>query len=258
MLFGLGYKNVSSKSEQEQLQELENEADRTSLSWALRRAKIIGDKEIVLPGFHVYHFVVNDLNHALTQFKVISALPIERYVTSDTPKIMTWYKFKVIDDLSSKQAQECDSCEDSSNNTEYLPAALLPLEPDEILISHIGGDIIIDGIRVIQPPTIQFDFSTGSQIDASYLKKPLSQVAEISQAPERLSNTKPFLLFIRTSESGKVAGLILGEKGVFSYGSDGKLIPASNTNTYNVLKADLDKLKINSSEKLKAYSQKIK
>src|ERR1043165_4785842 len=127
-IVGIGSKSVSSIRKQKQLEELDNASDRGSLAWYLRRAKIAGEKEVELPGLFDYPFMVKDLNQALNQFKVISAVPTERFMTSDHSWVLTWYKFKIIDDLTSKQARECSSCNDTSHETEYLPSALLPLE----------------------------------------------------------------------------------------------------------------------------------
>ena len=257
-IVGIGSKSVTSIRKQKQLEELDNASDRGSLAWHLRRAKITGEKELELSGLYNYPFVVKDLDQALNQFRVISAVPIERYITTDSSWVLTWYKFKIIDDLSSKQAQECSSCDDASQDTESLPEALLPLNPDEILIGHIGGELIVDGIRVMQSSTIELDFSTGSLIEPPYIKRSLRQVSSVPPAHEHLSNTKPYLLFIKTDKSGKVGGLILGNRSIFSYDSNNELKAFGPPNTYNELQVELERLKINSLEKLKAYIQQLR
>jgi hypothetical protein len=255
---GIGFKNVSSKSKPEQLKELDYAEDQGSLKWHLRRAKLTGEKEVTLPGFSRCFAEVKDLNQALAHYRVISSIPVERCVTTDTWGLVTWYKFKIIDDLSSERLQECSVCGDASNEADYLPAVLLPLEPDEILIPHMGGDVIMEGVRVTQPSSLYWDFATGSKIEPSYLKPPLSQAVELSQAHQYLSNTKPFLLFVSASKSGKVAGLSLGERGIFSFDSNNEIEAISAPDTYHMIKADLERLKINSAEKLKTYAQQIR
>jgi hypothetical protein len=252
---GIGFKIVFSKIKQEQLKKLDNAPDLLSIDWQLRRAKLTEEKEVTLPGFFRCFAEVKDLNQALAHYKVISAIPIERCVTTETLGLVTWYKFKIIDELSSERLQEGTVCGDASNEADCLPAVLLPLEGDEILISHIGGDVIIDGIRIWQAATIYWDFATASKPEPFYLKPPLSQAVELSQAHQYLSHTKPFLLFVSASKSGKLAGLSLGERGIFSFDANNELEAVSAPDTYHVIKADLERLKINSSEKLKAYAQ---
>ncbi len=255
---GIGFKNISFKSKQEQLKELDNAPDQLSIDWQLRRAKLIGEKEVNLPGFFRCFAEVKDLTQALAHYRVITVTPVERYITTNTFGLVTWYKFKIIDDLSSEQLQESSTCGDASDETDCLPAVLLPLESDEILIPHIGGDVIMDGIRIRQPSSLYWDFASASKPEPFYLKPPLSQAVELSDAHQYLSNTKPFLLFVSASKSSKVAGLSLGERGIFLFDSNNELEAISAPDTYHVIKAELEKLKINSAEKLKAYAQQIR
>lgn len=264
ILAAIDLPDVPSKSLQEQLQELYNAKDRDSLRWHIRKAKIVGDKEVTLSGLHKCPPDIQSLDDALNDLSVILAKPVERVVETDEMiGLITWYKFKVIDDLSSirvtkRDTQGCSTCNHSSNESDHFPASLLPLEADEILVFHVGGDLIADGIRVNQPSTILFDFSTGSKTDNALNKKDLSQVPEENLSHEYLSNTEPFLLFLSLPKASRVGALVLLERGIYSYSSEAGFKAVDASDGYNPIKIQLESLKLNSLEKLNAYTQQMK
>lgn len=252
---GIGYKSVASIRKQQQLKELDNAQDRSSFSWYMRRAKIVGDKEVELPGLTACYGVPSDLQEAVHQFNIVSAVPTERYVTTNQFGILTWHKFKIVDDLSLEKLPDCNGCTDPPPESDFIPAALLPLKPDEILIPQLGGGLMIDGIRVIQPSNGYLDFSTGSVAAPFYISKAFIQAKEESQSHEYLSNTKPYLLFISASKSSRVTSLGFGDGGIFSYDANDEFQPVMSPGSYDVIKTALEKLGINSLEKLNEYIQ---
>jgi len=206
------------------------------------------------------------LNDALADLSVILAKPVEKLVeTDDLVGLITWYKFKVIDDLSSvrvarrnqQDQRECSTCNHSSNVTDHLPAYLLPLEADEILVPHIGGDLIVDGVRVNQPPTIMFDFSTNSKISI-FNKKDISRVPKENLSHEYLSNIEPFLLFLSLPDTSGIGSQVLFERGIYSYSLKGGFESIDPNDTHNFIKVQLENLHLNSLEGLKTYIQQIK
>lgn len=248
------------KSKRAQLKALENAPDKGQCSWYIRQAKIKGEKEVGLPGWIVCPPDVLDLNDALSQFRVIIAKPIERYSAFDTSwGIVTWNKFKVIEDLSSRRMDKekqygCCGCDNDSDCTASFPAALLPLESDEILLPHIGGNLLIDGIKVIQPSVIPVDFATGTELENMLMRIPTGDTPEARQAHQRLENTDQYLLFAYISKFGKT-GNLSGGRGIFSLNAAGELRPLGTM--FNIINPWLVNLQINSLDKLKTYIEQM-
>src|SRR5262249_9749247 len=138
-LFGLGLRRVSSISKQEQLKEIEDATDKGSVAWHVRKAKVTGDKQITIPSEFGLPEQFTGLDDAMSRFKAILGEPIEKYTAAKDESLVTWYKFKVLEDLSSNGVKGCSSCGDSVN----IPDELLPLESDEILVPQPGGVLTI-------------------------------------------------------------------------------------------------------------------
>jgi hypothetical protein len=256
-LVGFGYRNVSSISKQAQLKELDSAKDQGSVAWYVRKAKLTGESEIAIPGLTRCPPEVGDLNDALSKFRVVLAEPVERFTKVDTVGLVTWYKFVILDDFSSNQfksPQGCSNCGNSSGDISYLPKELLPLKEGEIVVPHIGGELLIDGIRVVQPSGILIDFSTGLKIENYQLLS--RKTYDEPKAYKRVLNPRQFLLFLSMSNSSKVGSLSLLERGIFSHSPEGELEAVENLP--DPIKKQLDELQINSLEKLKTYSQRMK
>jgi hypothetical protein len=255
ILVGVSLKNVSSVSKQEQLKELDNAGDQGSVAWFIRKAKITGDTQVILPLYIGSPAEVSGLDDALSKFKVISGKPIEKYTAAGTWALVTWYKFKIIDDLSYDRVIPCSNCDDPSQEAAHLPAPLLPLESDEILVPQPGGELVVDGIKLIQPSEIRVDFSDGSRIENSYNKTTATN-AEEAHTHKRLLNSKQFLLFIKPSKSNKIGILPLISRGIFSFTPDNKL--KSMDDSPDIIKIQLEELQIKSVEKLRTHIQQLK
>lgn len=183
----MGIIRISSRSNQDQLSELETAKERGSIRWKAQAAKLKGEQQIVLPGpIADYATSVNSIDEVLSHFGVIVAQPVDKksYVY-DADEIRTWYKFKILENLSEKQLPRCASCALPAGR---LPQEMLPLNTQEILIETYGGTVDIDGINVTM-----FD----------------------RQIPEFLVSNK-YLLFLSTDPSGNVGLLRMGPIGIFT------------------------------------------
>lgn len=254
VLGGVGLKNVSFKSKQQQLKELDNADDRSSVAWFIRKAKITGDTQVILPLYIGIPGEVSGLDEALSKFKVISGKPVEKYTQAGTWALTTWYKFKIVEDLTSNKVQPCSNCDDPSQEA-HLPAPLLPLESDEILVPRPGGELVVDGIKLIQPSEIRVDFSDGSTIENSYNKSTANNAKE-NDSHKRLLNSNQFLLFLKPSQSDKIGILPLISRAIFSFTPDNKL--KSVDDSYDIIKIQLEELQIESVEKLRTHIQRMK
>jgi hypothetical protein len=162
---------------------------------------------------------VNNLDEAISNYAIVIARPVARQSKYLVYTISTWYKFKVIENISDK------TFSDRSDHAD-APKELLPVQPDEILIPKGGGDLVIDGVEVIcdEPGFPQFEMS------------------------------RTYLLFVKpdpfSSKFGRIGAFTLGPKGVFVVRSDGMIEPV--TQQSHALKSELEKLYGNSLERIKA------
>ena len=232
-----------------QLRELQNASDVGSVDWFLRRAKVTGEKEVILPALHLCGPEVPDLNAALTEYKVIVAQSIESYVQPHQMGLMTWYKFRIIEDLSLEPIRECSTCNEVVAEHQEIPAQLLPLAPDEIVVPHIGGRLEIDGVKLVQPNSLSVDFSTGLP-----LPDDLSAKGTESSPYRFVVNRKTFLLFLSIQRGSKVGALHLGDAGVFSCDSGGELTPFGAAGS---IKLHLTQNRIHSLTALREYWQPL-
>jgi hypothetical protein len=243
----------------QQRKALDNAGDLGSAAWCIRKARLEGDKQVILPGLFCCPPAVSGLQEALSQFRVVLAKPIARDTKTDFIGLVTWYKFKVMDDLSSvrwheNSWQNCVDCGNVSNDTSWFPAALLPLEEDEILVPHRGGEVIIDGLRVVQPFGIPVDFSTGTKMD--YARIQSGNAGEDLPIYKAVVYPKPYLLFLSMPEFSKVGRLSLCERGIYICSPEGEF--QSIGDFPDIFKLEMDNLRVNSLEKLKAYAQQVR
>jgi hypothetical protein len=178
---------ISSRSNQDQLSELETAKQKGSIRWKAQAAKLKGEPEILLLGpFADYATSVNNIDEVLSHFGVVVAQPVDkRSYVYNADEIRTWHKFKVIENLSEKELPRCASCGLPAG---HLPQEMLPLNRDEILIETYGGTVDIDGIKV-------------TMIDR--------------QIPAFMESNK-YLLFLSTDPSGNVGLLRMGPIGIFT------------------------------------------
>lgn len=83
------------------------------------------------------------LDLALAHNTVVIAQLVASDVTHDRNLIITYHKYKLIEQLST-QASPIDN----QALPKEIPPSLLPLEPGEFLVPEVGGTAIIDGITI--------------------------------------------------------------------------------------------------------------
>jgi hypothetical protein len=162
---------------------------------------------------------VNNLDEAISNYAVVIARPVARQSIYMVYTISTWYKFKVIENISDKTFSDRPDHADA-------PKELLPVQPDEILIPKAGGDIVIDGVEV---------------------------VCEENGFPQ-FEMSRTYLLFVKpdpfSSKYGRIGAFTLGPKGVFVERGDGLVEPLAQQS--HPLSSELEKLYGNSLEGIKA------
>lgn len=129
---------VRSRSQKEQIEELQNAPDKGTIAWHARLAKAKGERKVVLPrpdwiAFKCYSTAEN-LDEALSQYGAVVAQPISyrTYIVSTNElykdnEIRTWYKFRILENLSDKPIPVCRNCGDPDSDREKLiPQEMLP------------------------------------------------------------------------------------------------------------------------------------
>lgn len=111
----------------------------------IERAKAESKKEIVLPGASIIPSTVTSIeqimrNHSLLRVKVID----KETTVDDTADIKTWYKVEVVETLHQQ-----DKISDKPLFDE-VPGRFLPLLPSESILIVSGGEITVDGVRIIR------------------------------------------------------------------------------------------------------------
>jgi len=232
-----------------QLQELENAPDRGDVGWYVRRAKLTGEKEVILPGFYRCGPELPNIETILTEWDVIVAECKEKYVETHQMGLKTWYKFRIVEDLSPERHRECSTCGDEVGEQPKIPAQLLPLESDEIVVPFIGGQLDIDGVKVVQPQTVPIDFSAGLALERSMPAKEAE-----SSSHKVIVNRQTFLMFLTIKRSSKLGLLDLAEAGVFSCDSAGELTSFDAGSR----KLDLAQKRIQSLATLREYQKRFR
>lgn len=160
-----------------------------TLKWHAKKAKEKGEKEVKVATPIYNYATVNSLDEAAAHYYIYIAQPVEIKTVISSPKnITTWYKFRIIEDLSKENLQFCSTCSSVINP----PEDMLPLKENEILIPKAGGTVDIDGVRVTKEENDFPQFST--------------------------SHT--YLLFLDLDASKKIGKFSMGPNGVFEIASN--------------------------------------
>lgn len=119
---------------------------------AVLEAKASGRSQIQIPTPLVTPTSVDSLYIVGEQYSVIVGQPLQ-IVTALTADgyIRTWYKFKVSEVLTKQPSVPVDEPLE-----QFAPAVLLPLSPDEVLLSSAGGSIVSEGITVVERSPYEF------------------------------------------------------------------------------------------------------
>jgi hypothetical protein len=166
------------------------------LNYYVQEAKAKGQNRIVVPS-PIIEYVTNvqNLHSALKQYTLVVVTPINKVtVTTDWGEIRTWYKFKISESVSPKKYNPCTNCTPPA----FLPNELLPVNPDEILVSVTGGIVVVDGIRLMMRPEFIFNSS------------------------------ESYLLFLQEDKSGLFGRIMVGPDTIFKVAADGSLIDGTN------------------------------
>jgi len=121
---------------------------RGRLREAVLEAKASGRSQVRIPAVQITPASVNSLFTIRESYTVVVAQPqqIVMAPTADGNGITTWYKLKVSEMVTK---QPVVSSEPSLGQLE-VPAGLLPIGPDEVLMAMSGGSIVAQGVTVLQ------------------------------------------------------------------------------------------------------------
>lgn len=178
--------------------------DPTTLKNRLKKLKARGDKEVTFPAPEGILEEVSGLNAAFAKYSVVVVEPLDSIsILVDQRNIMTYFKFRVLETLSSTFNSNTFVSQD-------LSSVVPPLNSDEIYILGEGGSLEIDGVKVTQKGKYEF------------------------------SKSQKYLLFVSQHSFGSVGTLRLGEYGVFLVKPDSSIEALAEANT--PLKKDIARL----------------
>lgn len=112
-----------------------------------QQAKLKGERQVAIPAPSVEYpgsAKSYSLDAALAEYSAVIAKPIEeKSQIYDSDEIVTWYKFRIINDLSKRDSPACPNCPIADP-----PDDLLPLKGNEFVVAREGGSVEIDSIVV--------------------------------------------------------------------------------------------------------------
>lgn len=161
---------------------------------AVLEAKASGRSQIQIPAPLITPTGVDSLYTVGERYTVIVGQPLQ-IVTAVAADgyIATWYKFKVSEVLTKQPAVPMEpSLEEFA-----LPAVLLPLGADEVLLSSAGGSIVSEGITVVERSPYEF----------------------------RLRLDRQYVLTVYLEASGAIAERASTSDGFFELQPDGSMLP---------------------------------
>jgi hypothetical protein len=219
LLIAAGISKTTSLSQQ-QPQSLSNAEKPGTLKWHALKAKSRGERRTVVPAPISDFVMVRSLDEAASHFNVFVAHLIDEKVTTpDSRNIVTWYKFRVVEDLSRTNLLACRACASPPN----APAELLPLQDDEILTFVVGGTTNVDDVQI-------------TMVDKDF---------------PHLSTSKDYLIFLRLEPVTKTGRLVIGPSGIFAINPDNTLTGVNDKQ--HPLKRDIGAMFGNSLDQLKSH-----
>ncbi|HKP73814.1 MAG TPA: hypothetical protein VJT82_12805 [Pyrinomonadaceae bacterium] len=199
----------------------QNVNERGTIAWHVQNAKKSGKKQVEIPAPIPIYAAVNGLDDALARFTTVVAQLVEmKSYVQDRSKIVTWYKFRVLEYLSQPPQSECPDC----LNDIVIPEELRPLQADEFVVSDVGGSVLVDGVEVS------------------------SRDSEFRQS---FSLSQKYLLFLSLDSSRRVGSLNIGPSAIFTIDSDDVLAPV--TKRPHPIGQDIEKTSRNSLSRVKEY-----
>jgi hypothetical protein len=135
---------VSIIQDRAKIEGLEKSKDRGKLSWYAEMAKAKGQREVTIPTPISEYTVPRSFDEALAYYSLVVAEPVEQKSYAQNEGISTWYKFRVVEELSRPTVQ-CNTCP----GFPAAPAEMLPVEQNEFLAAQIGGEAQLNEVRLI-------------------------------------------------------------------------------------------------------------
>ncbi|HVF28343.1 MAG TPA: hypothetical protein VM943_08900 [Pyrinomonadaceae bacterium] len=201
---------------------IQQEAERNTVKWYVQQAKAKGESEVVIGGFRVCGYEFENMAEASSHDSIVVAQLLDKKsIVWEEREIETWYKFKVIENLNSKDFPEGEMYKN-------VPAELLPLQPDEFLVVKFGGAAIVDDIKVVSHSRVIPD----SSITGQYL---------LFLKPSSYNHPAP---------TGRIGALPYGLGGVFTVSPSGDLEAALQE--WHPLKDEVESRYKNSLDRLRA------
>ena len=111
----------------------------------------------------------------------------------DADEILTWYKFRITETLTTKTYTSCPTC----TFDPAPPPSMLPLQPGEILVAFTGGSALIDNVVV----------------------------ETILQGFPGLVQGQRYLLFLNLNSASQIGKVVIGSQGVVHINSDNTFAP---------------------------------
>ncbi|HEV7857297.1 MAG TPA: hypothetical protein VGO91_01475 [Pyrinomonadaceae bacterium] len=226
-LITVGLVKTFSFSKQQQLTELKQSKERGRLKWYAQMGKLQGNQQIVFRSGYVRYAVAKNLDEALHYYTLVKAKVIGSKAYAANPEdignsedIETWYKLQITETLSQQDVTNCQTCPPLRTP----PADMLPLNKDEFLVPQAGGEISIDGVKMISEDPEFPPFKTGDE----------------------------YLLFLTLDMSKGVGALRMGPWGVYNIGVNETLTPV-NKELEHPLKADITARSGDSVGRLRAH-----
>ena len=205
------------------IEALKESADRGKLSWHAEMAKAKGHQEVVIPIISEYT-VPSSFDEALAYYSLVIAEPLEQKPYVQNEGINTWYRFRLVEELSAPTLQ-CTSCQDLA----AAPTDLLPLESNEFLAPQTGGEALVNGVRVISKDIDYPAFVLG----------------------------KKYLLFLSFDAQKVVGALHMGPWGTFSLDSSEKLT-AVDSRLKHPVRSELSRGFGDSVSRLRTHFKRVK
>jgi hypothetical protein len=165
-----------------------------------RKAKAKGETKVqISTPIHEYA-TVSGLEEARTYSRIaeVKLVTAKSYVIGPRT-ILTWYKFKILEDLS-RGSYFCFKCAAFSDP----PPDMLPVKSDEILVPKAGGSVTIDGVEI-----------TSEELDFP-----------------QFSKSQTYLLFFGLDESRRLAMMTMGPQGVFVIDEAGRLAGVNQQDSF--------------------------
>lgn len=174
----------------------QQQAEPGSLEWLAQDAQANGLQEVTIPTLFWDKEAVGGFDDATAKYTVVVAQPVKAQSYAWIPEaqtIGTWYKFQILETLSSKPLLQCAECPP----TQDAPSEMQPLNAGEMAVSKFGGTLVINGIPI-------------HSVDGDFPDFVVSQ---------------RYLLFIDLDTSKRVGDVSSGGVAVFSVDGSGNLAP---------------------------------